>query len=361
MIFARRDARTTTKAITPTNRRWTFFLFAATIFSPALQTLRPLHAADNPASPDSPNTGKPNTPIGEATGTTSATPTADASNETPEQTAPFKVGVDLYYGLSNVDGYRRYSDHMWAGYGPFVPSTAYVAYENPRGYSAKLSIGTGDLFNTGNDEFYQPAEAWLRAPLGKNAGLTVGKFWVPLALQEWEYESKPGAMLDWSKGDYTLSLAATRNQTTRTGNFYSRVAKNWGERASLGLSLAGGRGVTFASDHDRGIGLDGHYVRGDWEASVELLRFKRGSTGRFDFIWGKLAYHGWNKWTPFVARYNWSDQLGQQGNFHSSVLGLQRQINEQLAIETAYARPNGDNKYWLEVHYAWEKPFGRMR
>src|SRR5262249_48840610 len=146
-------------------------------------------------------------------------------------------------------------------------------------------------------------EATFSGPLGKKGRFTLGKFWVPLALQEWEYESKPGAMLEWNQGDYSLAVAATQNQTTNNGNYYSRLAKNWGERATLGLSLAGGRGVTFASDHDRGIGLDGRYTWRDWEATTELLRFKKGSTGRFDFVWGKVAYHGLKKWTPFASRY----------------------------------------------------------
>jgi hypothetical protein len=275
--------------------------------------------------------------------------------------APIKIGVDLYYGLSNIDGFRQYNDHMWAGYGSFVPSTVYATYENERGYGVKLAIGTGQLFNSSGDEFYQPAEAWVRAPLGKNAKITAGKFWVPLGMQEWEYESKPGALLEWNKNSLALALAATHNRNTDTGNFYGRFGKNWGENLSVGLSLAGGRGITFDSDHDRGIGLDAHYVRGDWELSTELLRFKRGSTGRFDFVWGKLAYNGLNKWTPYVSRYSWSDQLGQQGSFRSTVMGIERQLTKQLAINTAYGRVGGTNKWWAELHYAWELPFRMVK
>lgn len=291
-------------------------------------------------------TDKPNTPTGE---------------EQPARKSALVFGVDLYRGFSNIDGYRRYDDHMWAGYGPFVPSVVYAAYENERGYGVKLSLGTGDLFNTSVDEFYQPAEAHISGPLGKNLKFTLGKFWVPLALQEWEYESKPGAMLEWNRGAYGLTVAATHNQTTKNGNYYSRFRKSWGEHATIGLSLASGRGITFTSDHDRGVGLDGHYIWRDWEATTELLRFKRGSTGTFDFIWGKLTYNGWNKWTPFVSRYTWNDQLGQQGNFRSTVLGVKRQLTKGLSVETSYARVTGQNKWWAELHYNWEWPLGRFK
>lgn len=308
----------------------------------AFSLLLPAHAEDLPTS---------TAPGSKA----EATKTEEQASPEEHATQPFKVGVDLYYGLSNVRNYRKYNDHMWAGYGAFVPSTVYAAYENKRGYGAKLSIGTGGLFNTRGDEFYQPAEAWVKSPLGKSASVTLGKFWVPLALQEWEYESKPGVLFQWNRKAYDLSFAATHNRNTRTGNFYARLSRSWGEKATIGLSLAGGRGLSFDTDHDRGIGLDGQLKWRDWQFSTELLRFKAGSSGRFKFGWVKAAYNGWEKWTPFVARYGWDDELGQQGTFGSTVLGVVRQINDNFAVETSYARISDGDKYWVEVHYAWEK------
>lgn len=316
----------------------------------SLAAIGPIHAAqDNPASSEV------------ATQESITEPSTPENQVQPEATSALVFGVDLYHGLSNIEGYRRYDDHMWAGYGPFVPSTVYARYENERGYSAKLAIGTGDQFNTDDDEFYQPAEATISGPLSRNTRFTLGKFWVPFGLQEWEYESKPGAMLEWGRGEYGLALAATRNQSLGTGNYYGRLSKNWGEEATVGVSLAAGRGITFDSDHNRGIGLDARYNWRNFEATSELLRFTRDSSGALDFVWGRLAYKGWDKWTPYVSRYLWKDDLRQQGSFRSTVLGVQRQLTKALSVETAYGRVGGENKVWAELHYNWEWPVGRIR
>jgi hypothetical protein len=281
-------------------------------------------------------------------------PSAGESQVTPEaRTRPFKLGIDAFTGRSNIDDYRRYSDNMWAGYGPFVPSVAYVQWQNQRGAAAKLSLGLGSLFNSPDDEFYQPAEAWYQHPVGK-MNVTVGKFWVPLAIQEWELESKPGVMLQWSSGNYGLSVAATHNRFTDRGNSYLRATRSFGKNATVGLSLTGGEGTTFNSGHDRGAGLDAILAYRKWRFYSEYLEFREGSGGRFHFDFVKLSYESLGKWTPYVARYKWFDDTGFQGKFDSAVAGLNYQLTPYLALEGAYADTPGKGLWWGQLHWKQE-------
>jgi hypothetical protein len=286
---------------------------------------------------------------------------ADAKAETEENhagqkslTRPFRVGVDIFAGRSNIDDARRYSDSMWAGYGPFVPSVAYVQWQNQRGAAARLSLGTGALFNSPRDEFYQPAEAWYQHPVGKAASVTVGKFWVPLAIQEWELESKPGIMAQWAAGAYGVSVAATQNRYTHHGNTYLRATRSFGANATVGFSLTGGKGTTFNSDHDRGAGLDAVLAHRKWHLYSEYLEFRQGSGGRFHFDFVKVSYESFGKWTPYVARYKWFDETGFQGQFDSAVAGLNYQLTSHLALEGAYADTPDKGLWWGQVHWKQE-------
>ncbi len=281
---------------------------------------------------------------------------SDSANQGKARPRPLRFGVDLYTGRANFKGNRRFSDGMWYGYGTFLPSVVYARWDNGRGSAAKLSLGAGALYNKADDEFYQPAEAWYQLPLGKtNASLTLGKFWVPMGLQEWELESKPGAMLQWSGGPYSVAAAATQNRYTRSGNSYLRLGRSFGERLALGLSLAGGRGLTYNSDHNRGIGLDAALSLGDWKLAAEYLEFRRGGTGRFHFDWFKLSYENGGKLTPYVGRVKWLDELDQQGRFRSLTYGLNYQLTRNFALEGAYGDTADNNRWWGQLH--WKQEF----
>jgi len=88
-------------------------------------------------------------------------------------------------------------------------------------------------------------------PVGKN-DLTIGKFWMPFALYEWEGETKWGALLERETRHYNLAASVNYNDTLHSANAYFRAGRSWSEKLTLGVSLSTGKGLSYGSVHDRG-------------------------------------------------------------------------------------------------------------
>lgn len=287
-----------------------------------------------------------------------AVPPAPADPETPAPAEPsLKVGVEDWIGTSNLDGKRTYSDGIWVGSSFASPSVAYVKWDNAKGSAARVSVGMGELYTGSAATVRQPVEAWWQMPVGK-ASLTVGKYYVPFALQEWEYETKPGAMLQWAQGDDTLAVSGNYNRVTRSGNVYGRVGHSFGPSVSLGLSLGAGKGLSFDTDHKFGWDLDGTVSRVAWQVVGEYEQFRAGGSKLFHFGFLKLSPTNLGPWKPFIGRYEWSDDAEALGRYRSNVFGLGYQVSPHFTLEGGYApmaKDGGRPTTWLQLHSTWER------
>jgi hypothetical protein len=279
-----------------------------------------------------------------------------APAEAPETEQPgLYAGADLYYGATNLAGNRRIRDGFWAaGAGLAYPSTLYLRLNHSRGASAKLAVSVGKLYN-GSTAFDQPVEAWWKQPLRGNGAVTLGKFYVPFALQEWEYETKWGALYEREFGANTLGAALVYNRNTENANVYLRWGRNWGENLNVGLSLAGGEGLTYDSVHDKAIGVDLTASRGDFELLAEYMAARGNSSERFRFGWARLNYNRWEKLKPFLARYDYKDTTGALGAFRSYSAGVGYALRDDLTVEGGYAAATGKNIWWAQLHWTPER------
>jgi hypothetical protein len=281
-------------------------------------------------------------------------PIADQKDE-KKLPFPLKFGMETMAGVSNVPGYHRYSDGMWAGSGTAYPSVGYFKWDNGTGQAGKVSIGIGKMYTGTSAAVEQPVEAWWQAPASKKASVTVGKFWVPFAAQEWQYETKPGAMLNWQEGRNSVAFSANYNLHTHGMNGYWRAGRDLGHEAAVGLSFGLGRGLSYDSIHDKAWGLDATVAWNGFRLSGEYVGMVRHSSDAFGSTFGKLQYEKLGAWKPFVSVYSWNDRSGQFGRFRSTVYGTAYQITPMLAVETAYAPTSNRRVQWLQLRWAWER------
>lgn len=285
--------------------------------------------------------------------------------------SPIKVGVDAYLGASDLPGSRRFSDGFWAGSAAAFPSVTYLRWDDEKtGRAARLSVGVGRMYANGSSggALDQPVEAWVRAPAGRNLSVTAGKFYVPFALSEWEYESKPGVLLAWSPGSGPWSAAASLNHNRRTGraNGYARLG--WAPRPELafGLSLGAGRGLSYDSGHDFAWAADATLAKNGWSLAGEYIALRGGGNngsasrvGPMRFGFARLGYEGLpGGWKPTLGYYSWRDRSDNFGAFRSAVIGLARPIVPGVTIEAARAFTAGGeakNVSWVQVHVATER------
>ena len=270
-----------------------------------------------------------------------------------QDSAPVKalrVGLDLYAGASDIPGQKRPTDQLWAGQTVFTPSVAYASWTGGRGTSARVALGVGATTLRRPRLFPQPVEAWARQELkGGSAALTVGRFFAPFGQQEWQYEAKDGAM--WESGSVTLSAQSK-------GVFYGRKTVLLASGATLGVSVASGRGFSYGSSHSRGAALDFLGERGGWRVRAESDRlFYPGSgAGNFRFDFAQLAYARGKRVLPFLSRYDWRDSRtqGGLGDFKSEIAGVHWTLTPSLSLETATARANGRRVAWAQLHFTQE-------
>lgn len=280
------------------------------------------------------------------------------AGETRAPAMLWKIGFDNYLGTSNAPGYRRSSDGIWIGSNAAFPSSTYLRWEDGKGSAARLAFGVGSDYTGSSSTLHQPMEAWWQQPVGGKSSLTVGKYWVPFALQEWEYETKPGAMVQWADRGNTMAVSVNLNEFTHVGNTYLRFGRSVAKSLNVGISLGVGKGLTYSTEHDRGWAVDGTWNARGWQMTAEYEEFLAPGAKRFSFAFGKLAYNNLGAWKPYVGLYQWRDGLEALGQYRSAVVGLGYQLTPNLILEGGYAPQANEIKHqvsWLQVHSSWER------
>ena len=282
-----------------------------------------------------------------------ATPVPAPAEEEAE--APgLRIGADAYYGFSNIPGFHRARDGQWsAGLGPAYPSNVYARWRGKQEDEAKVAVSIGKLYN-GSSAFEQPVEAWYKRPLA-GGSLTAGKFYVPFALAEWEYETKWGAQWDKDWNGTNTSTALTYNRVTHRANAYGRVGRDVAPGVNVGVSLAAGTGLTYDTAHDKALGLDISAERGPWRLTGEYMGARGDAATRFRFAWLQTRYEGWKKVHPFFARHDYKDNTGALGALRSYNTGATFNLRDGLDLDAGYALTSGPNVWWIQLHWTGEK------
>ena len=310
------------------------------------------------------------TPANSAAATSSSTPTSAAGAgsttgtngettvpkpaETPAPTT-LAAGVDVYSGVSNLQGQRRFSDGFWAaGASLAYPSIAYLKLQESNGSAAKLSIGTGDLYRGPSRVVKQPVEAWYQKPVGKFTA-TVGKYWVPFALQEWQYETKYGVQIQRALGASDFAGSVNYDRIKHRPNVYFRAGRNFSDRANAGISVAGGEGLSYGSLHNKAIGLDASLQSKNFKLFSEFVAMQRRSSDRFIFFYSKLVYDKYSRFKPFLAYYKWNDKSDAFGDFRSVAYGATYAIRPDLLVEGGSALTADKTIYWVQLHLLLER------
>ena len=295
-------------------------------------------------------------PVAIAAGTNAKPAVVDAAAKAPAEVKPHGIrnpltfGGDLYFGGTNATGVRaRNNDGIWAGYGSALPSLLSVNWRQDEVRGMRVSLGVGDMFTSSNTLLRQPLEATYQFPTTGNGSMTVGKFYVPFATQEWEYETKYGMMFQKAHGATSFAGSVNYNFKRQTPNIYLRIGRQFGARTAVGLSAGGGRGVFSDSSHTMAVGLDVAHDIGGAQFSMEY-NLAKGAKGAFQFAYGKLTLTKLGRYTPYVGAYYWHDSAQELGQYHSLLAGLSYKISSHVSIEGGYARGNTRNIFWMQSH-----------
>ena len=299
-------------------------------------------------------------PVARGDDSAGAQPAVSEGSKSPALTSSLTLGMDSYSGTTDMPGSRRISDGMWAGSSACYPSLTYLQFRGAKGDTVKVSMGLGDLYTAADTALHQPVEAYWQRPVG-NGVVTVGKFWVPLGQQEWLYEAKPGVSMQWA-GERS-SLIASVNLSTQQHRplMFARGSHKIGSDAEIGVSFALGSGFCSDTVHDRGMSLDSNVGYRGLRFYGEYNHFGASTVGNaFRFLSGKLYYENLGAWKPFVAQYWWHDGSESFGNFRSRICGVDYQVTGSLSLEAALAGTSDGNTTWVQMHWAWEKPFSAL-
>ncbi len=270
------------------------------------------------------------------------------------QNEPFlRFGVESWLGASNQAGFRRITDQFWAAQSSFTPSMASATYGDGKGRTAKVGLGFGEA-TLGRDRFMpQPVEAWVRDATGP-ATITVGRFFAPFGVQEWQYEPRDGVQWEapWARGQAALAVQTSNG---RRSNGYFRYGRDVSKQWNVGVSAAVGAGFSYGSAHDRGFGIDATGATGRVSTMIEADQFSGAGTA-FRFAMARADYAILPRWSPFVSTYRWretgSDVLG---SWKATMAGVAWKISDGLDLEAAVSRAAGRDVRWFQLHWAWEK------
>jgi hypothetical protein len=278
-----------------------------------------------------------------------AMPSVADENGKEERKPGWKAGADIYFGLSNLTGpTRRLTDRQWAAVETYEPSVVYVEWAGAAGDDARLSLGVGDVY-TGSDRITrQPVECLWKRPVGTTT-VTLGKHYTPFAIQEWEYETRWGAMAETEAGPFSVSLSLTHNPDTHAVNSILRVARKAGAHLEIGVSAAAGRGWSYATSHSKGYGLDAVAQLGAVTLSTEGL-VAEGPNGRYTFGFVKAETEARPGWRPYIGAYYGHDTADEMGELRSAALGIEIDATPNLMLEPGVGRASGRNVWWLTAN-----------
>lgn len=130
--------------------------------------------------------------------------------------------------------------------------------------------------------------------------MTLGKFYVPFGVQEWEYESKYGAMFQIAHGATSFTGSVNYNFNRNSPNIYLRIGRQFTPRTSAGVSTGGGRGVFSDSSHALAFGIDLAHDFGGVQFSAEY-DFADGASGSFQYVSGKLTFTKAGRFIPYLG------------------------------------------------------------
>ena len=275
--------------------------------------------------------------------------------ETPKITA----GVDAYIGTSDIDGQRDFNDGIWAAGGPSnsmaLPSTIYISSDFGNGLTAKASYGIGDMNQYKPNDVDRMPELYVSKQSG-DFTVTAGKFWVPFAYQDWEWETKPGVMVKWAKGATNVTGAVVYNDNKQADdtNSYLRIGQSLGEGVDVGVSVASGKGWSFNSPHDTGYGLDYAISKNKFNLVGEALQATTGA-GDFWYTMSKISYTGFDKVTPFIVWNSWNDESGFNGRWRSTTYGADIALCKYVSLQAGYAPTSVGERAWAQLHVTLEK------
>ncbi len=280
-------------------------------------------------------------------------PKNDSSAKPQPVRNQLKFGADLYYGISNaIEGRSHFNDGIWAGYGSVYPSLISFNWHADEAHGLRVSLGVGDLFTASGTPLKQPVEAFYQFPVAGGGTITAGKFYVPFGVQEWEYESKYGAMFQSAHGATSFTGSLNYNFRRNVPNIYLRIGRQFTPRTTVGVSTGGGRGVFSDSSHALAFGIDLAHEFGGVQFSSEY-NFADGASGSFQYVSGKLTFTKTGRFTPYLGAYYWHDTTQELGNFSSLGGGLGYKMNRYLTVEGGYSRGNSRNVFWLQSHIAF--------
>ncbi|MEO7719308.1 MAG: hypothetical protein ABIY70_24165 [Capsulimonas sp.] len=299
-------------------------------------------------SSTTPGTTSPEAPAGAVAPAEPAAPPQAAPSS-----APLKIGIDAYLGISDQPGNRTFYDGAWIGYGPAYPSVVYGRWDPNDSETVKASVSIGRLYRAQNRIIDQPVEAYYQKRIGKHS-VTIGKYYVPFAVQEWEYETRPGVMYQYDDGANTVAASVNYNDNRRSTNAYMRLGRKFDEHLTLGLSLGTGKGFSFGTDHNQGYGVDATVTAGAWQLISEYNDYRTPDNLHFRFAHGKLMYNAWGPWKPYIGIYSWSDEAQEEGDFRSTVVGVGRQVTPWLNVDAGYSSTSIAHVAWVEAHINWE-------
>jgi len=264
-----------------------------------------------------------------------------------------KFGIETWLGASNAQGYRRISDQFWAAQSSFTPSLASATYGDGKGRTVKVGLGFGEATLGSNRFMPQPVEAWVRDAQGSSVW-TVGRFFAPFGVQEWQYEPRDGVQLEapWLRGNVAIAVQGSKDRRTSGYLRYGRdVAEGW----NVGVSAAAGAGFSYGSPQDRGFGGDVTGTAGRMSLMAEADQFAGGGSA-FRFAMARVDYAVHPKWSPFVAAYRWRETGAESlGSWKSTMAGVAWKIVDGLDLEAAVARAAGRDVRWFQFHWAWER------
>ncbi|BDI31906.1 hypothetical protein CCAX7_39570 [Capsulimonas corticalis] len=300
-------------------------------------------------SSTTPGATAPEAPAGAAAPAAPAVPPQADAPKSP----PLKIGIDAYLGLSDQQGNRTLYDGAWIGFGSAYPSVVYGRWDPSDSETVKASISIGKLYRAQNRIIDQPVEAYYQKRLGRSS-ITVGKYYVPFGVQEWEYETRPGVMYQYDDGANTVAASVNYNDNRRTTNGYLRVGRKFSERLTFGLSAGTGAGFSFGTDHNSGFGADATVTFNAWQLVSEYNDYRTPDNLHFRFAHGKLFYNAWGPWKPYIGVYSWSDEAKEEGDFRSTVVGVGRQVTPWAYLDGGYSSTSVAHVAWVEAHITWE-------